>query len=188
MHDLCSTCDMNYDIIGKLDSFVPDLNLMLDEIGESKNMSVEKLTAERVDDDLVAVVGYAFQTKSKTCLGFSQILRRVWRREQIRGFISMDLDFPFTDNQTLYVSKAEFLNTLKDASDISKHDKSLKTIKAEAMSYAYSTVSKRVLDDLEVLLKEDCLQFGYETRPKHIFQADQRIWNFNYFNVSETYI
>ncbi|XP_036367628.1 carbohydrate sulfotransferase 10-like isoform X4 [Octopus sinensis] len=183
MHDLCGTCNIKYDIIGKLDTFVPDLNLMFEEIGEGHRMSAKNMVTERVGDDLTVVVDHAFHNKNNTCVDFSQILRRTWRRAQIRGFVSMDLDFPFTNNQTLFVTKQEFLDTIKDASLVSKNDKSLKVIKNEAMSYAYSTVPMDVLDQLEVLLKDDCLQFGYDTRPKHVFEANQRTWNFNYFNV-----
>ncbi|CAI9714859.1 carbohydrate sulfotransferase 12-like [Octopus vulgaris] len=72
MHDLCGTCNITYDIIGKLDTFVPDLNLMFEEIGEGHRMSAKNMVTGRVGDDLTVVVEHAFHNKNNTCVDFSQ--------------------------------------------------------------------------------------------------------------------
>ena len=115
---------------------------------------------------------------------FFQRLRRLWRRAQIRGFLSLDLKFPLTDAEAMTITKQEFLDLITDEHFKSREDPMLQSNKLDAMIQLYSNVPMHLLNQLQKLFETDCILFGYDPKPDIVFRRDiLRSSPFKYFDL-----
>ena len=101
---------------------------------------------------------------------YFQILQRIWRRLQIRGLLSRNIDFPLKENHSEWMSRETFHQILNIALLKSWRDQSTKENRKEAMLEAFNTLPRKDLEELSKLLHIDCEMFGYNTRPDFIFK------------------
>lgn len=184
MHTLCNVCGLNYDVIGKLETFTNDVFFAMESINQTEHLPKGDFRLARMEDDLRTVVNYAFQAKKDICMPFGERLRRLWRRAQIRGFLSLDLKFPLTNAEAMTITNQEFRDLIIDAHFKSREDPTLLANKLEAMIQLYSKVPMHLLNKLQKLFETDCILFGYDPKPDIVFKRDLlRSSPFNYFDL-----
>ena len=180
MNTLCDPCRYTFDYFGKLETFASDAKFITEKIKEkNNNMSVnyvdfEKETAfVRVKERTKWLFKKLGATKDLKYPSYNFFLR-VWRDLQIAGHLSKDIDMPISiDEQVLKPSKEEFINITMDALSRPMNQTLVKKQRSEALLQAYRSLPKEDLERLSKYVKKDCILFGYDERPRHIF--DQSI-------------
>ena len=174
--DKCEPCAVEFDYIGKMESFPEDSMYILKKM--ELNSTVEKFSDSAVykdmsaEDALIDTTTSPFMWKRdimKT-ISWETALRRTWLKLQMRGLVDLDQTFES------YVSK-DVIGTIKDkefqaiANEARKKSDpvKLKRQKSEGMREAYLTVH---LDDVKLLrslYKTDLEIFKYEESPPELF-------------------
>ena len=192
MNTICDPCRFNFDYFGKLETFASDAEFIIEKLKEkNKNISVnfanfDKETAlDRVNAQTNFLFAKLKETKGLKYPSYNFYLR-VWRDLQIAGHLSKDVDMPILKSeQNLTLSKDEFLNLVKYALSRPMNQTLIKKQRGEALLQAYRSVPKEDLERLSKYVKKDCILFGYDERPRHIFDQSTlpNQETFNYFDA-----
>ena len=192
MNTICDPCRFNFDYFGKLETFASDAEFIIEKLKEkNKNISVNfaDFDKETALDRVNGVIDYLFE-KLKETKGLKyptyNFYLRVWRDLQIAGHLSKELDMPILKSeQNLTLSKHEFLNLIKYALSRPMNQTLVKKQRNEALLQAYRSVPKEDLERLSKFVKKDCILFGYDERPRHIFDQPTKPHQdtFNYFDA-----
>ena len=173
-YDQCKPCSLNYTVIGKMDSFLPDVAYTLEQLGnpvskETLKIWAKQATADAIDDSTYSPFGW--KRGIRKCMTWEQALKRIWRKLQIRGIILFSDTFPWSGNDTSSVTLKHFQNTVKVLH--SKSDKNLlKQQKLDVLAEAYSTVSEEDIRSILELFMPDFTLFQYNPKPDFIFDDD----------------
>ena len=73
MHTLCNVCGLDYDVVGKLETFSNDVYFAMDAINQTTRLPQGDFRLVRMEDELRTVVNYAFQAKNNSCMSFGQV-------------------------------------------------------------------------------------------------------------------
>ena len=192
MNTICDPCRFNFDYFGKLETFASDAEFIIEKLKEkNKNISInfadfDKETAmDRVNAQTNFLFAKLKETKGLKYPSYNFYLR-VWRDLQIAGHLSKELDMPILKSeQNLTLSKDEFLNLVKYALSRPMNQTLVKKQRGEALLQAYRSVPKEDLERLSKFVKKDCILFGYDERPRHIFDQSSlpNQETFNYFDA-----
>ena len=174
--DKCELCAVDFDFIGKMESFPEDSMHIMKKMG--LNSTVEEFSDAAVykemsaEDAVTDTIVYPFMWKKRimNIITWETALRRTWLKLQLRGLVDLDQAFD------KYVPKDE-IDTIKDkefqaiANEARKKSDplKLKRQKSEGMRDAYSTLH---LDDLKLLrslYKSDLELLDYVASPPELF-------------------
>ncbi|XP_041357743.1 carbohydrate sulfotransferase 10-like [Gigantopelta aegis] len=187
MHHQCNICSVDYQMIGKMETFRYDTVFFLNSIKAiDAGIAMDNWTEEHDANYIKQKCIFAFKVKNSTkqCLSFYELLKRQWRAFQIVGLISKDFHFPFTDGSVNNITLEEYTSVI-----ISVHNRSGSSAKAnqnEAFKQAYTSLSRGALENLRDVLFLDFQLFGYNPEPDELFsqpvqhQPHKQI--FNYFD------
>ena len=192
MNKHCDPCRFNFDYFGKLETFASDAEFIIEKLKEKNNnisvnfVDFDKDTAlDRVNGATDFLFAKLKETEGLKYPSYNFYLR-VWRDLQIAGHLSKDLDMPISKSeQNLTISKHEFLNLVKYALSRPMNQTLVKKQRSEALLQAYRSVPKEDLERLSKFVKKDCILFGYDERPRHIFDRSTlpNQETFNYFDA-----
>ena len=106
-----------------------------------------------------------------TCVSKGEIIRRIWRKLQLRDFISARINFSpkMLKESVEFLEADDFLKVLVKAVEASNDGVELSRQKKEAMISAYRTVDLDTLNKIVHLYAADIRAFGFNERPKSIF-------------------
>ncbi|XP_036367125.1 carbohydrate sulfotransferase 11-like [Octopus sinensis] len=175
-YDHCRPCQIQYDIIGKLESFKNDTIYILEKLGVDSLIHFSDFARESEIDALTDAADnvYAMRLAVTKCMTFTEALRRVWKKMQIRGLLSREIPFPYSDDSRAYIPYSTFSKTLLDAHARSgPRDKRIENRKL-ALIEAYRQIDYRQLLRLKRILEPDCKIFGYDPEPSIIFQQTRQ--------------
>ena len=87
--------------------------------------------------------------------------------------------------EILKLSREEFMKLIIDALSRPMNKTLVKMQRGEALLQAYRSVPKEDLERLSKFVKKDCILFGYDERPREIFDLSTlpRQDTFNYFDA-----
>ncbi|CAL1529964.1 unnamed protein product, partial [Lymnaea stagnalis] len=167
-YDQCKPCQLNYSVIGKMETFQPDVAYTLHQLGY--NVSKEKLgqwardaTHDAILDSTVSPFGWKFTIKK--CMSWHESLKRMWRKIQIRGIISMEENFPWSpDYSEKFVSVRMFTERVKKLNAAADKLK-LKKQKISVLTEAFSNIKVEKLLKLVEIFKPDFQLFQYDMHP-----------------------
>ncbi|KAL5012788.1 hypothetical protein ScPMuIL_011339 [Solemya velum] len=171
-HGACRPCQIQYDIIGRTETSMDDLELIWNTLENSGTVKVQlPKIANRSDienlDDKAGMI-YKNRDRLSRCLSFYDVMKRAWRAFQMRGMIDCSITMPIKESDVNTTSLDRFKQILRQAYQQSNGE--LKSqCKRQAIADAYSTV---LLEDLRILkqkLEADCELFGYDAEPNYIF-------------------
>lgn len=182
----CRPCEIEYDYIGKMETFKEDTFQLIKELNIENVVKFNNFQNETETDAIIDTVDYVYSMKRaiERCMTLPRALFRSFRKLQIRGILSKDINFPYDVNQQQEISPDEFKQFLLNAHAKSGDPKKRKKNREEAFLEAYSTISSVLLDRLKRTLLIDTVLFGYEELPKKILDLDNRTPhndNFRYF-------
>ncbi|KAJ8315792.1 hypothetical protein KUTeg_007942, partial [Tegillarca granosa] len=165
MYDHCRPCRIHYDYIGKMENFKKDSLYILDILGfrhlknslsHFDNQSLHDTISDQVDNLFGYSGGY------KNCISFHDAFRRLWVKFQIRGILSPNIKFSFTEMQTKSLSRKKLKSILTEIIFKQNDRETLRLTKEKAMLDSYNTVDYTDLELLSIILQPDCEIFGYD--------------------------
>ncbi|KAH9504253.1 hypothetical protein Btru_064460 [Bulinus truncatus] len=90
---LCSPCLVNYTIIGKMETFLRDTRLLLHRLGVDEGhvelgRMQDDVRRDAVEDSVHDPMSESWLNRTLKCVSKADVVRSIWRKLQIRGFIS----------------------------------------------------------------------------------------------------
>lgn len=171
-HQLCLPCYIQYDFIGKIESFEKDAWFVLGKLNLTQYIPVlQNFKNQAVFDALydVSHTFVEFRKEASKCLSFEESLKRTWRKLQFRGIIADEINLPFSYKEAENITEEKLLSTFIKANKQSqKFD--LRSQKQKHLMYAYSTISLQTLEKLVEVFMIDFKIFDYNIYPAFIFQ------------------
>lgn len=181
MYQSCRPCEINYEFLGKMETFWRDTNFLLHERGLN---NFTGLTNQRSDmDSINDMVDSVFfeREESERCLPFGKVLQAIWKKAVIRGLLSTDKVMPTRFLNHSAISRAAFHTALVQAYQASQADLSRHLNRKYAMMEAYKTVSREDLTMYQKLFRPDFEIFGYEINHSDIFDRHSLNTSFSFF-------
>ncbi|OWF47828.1 carbohydrate sulfotransferase 10-like [Mizuhopecten yessoensis] len=184
MYDACRPCSLEYDVIGKIETFKEDLK---DFLTSQKLQHVVDISNMDQGNDNVAVtvtVNRAFEAvrERPKCILLPHALVRAWKVLQIRGVLSQLSEFPYDlIKKNPKITQARFLDiVVKEMKQkpLSQSEKLLS--RQQAMIHAYSSVSSADLEKFTSVYHPDFSIFGYK---KDIGEKDKRFLTWEPFKL-----
>ncbi|XP_069103791.1 carbohydrate sulfotransferase 14-like [Argopecten irradians] len=165
MFDACRPCRLQYDVIGKIESFKEDLEKLLKSHNLHKVVDISKMNQGNENEAISLTVDRAYEVvlRRPTCISLPQALERAWKVLQIRGVLSQRADFPYDKiKKNPNITKSTFLRVI--ANDMKRFpmtesDKELS--KEQVIVNAYKSVSSKDLEKFNSIFHPDFTLFGY---------------------------
>ncbi|XP_060606440.1 uncharacterized protein LOC132758760 [Ruditapes philippinarum] len=189
-HKSCNPCVFKFDFIAHLETIQNDFDFIFSKQHEEEYVGMyQKNTVISLKNwTTLGPIKHLFRTipllKGST-ISLYNVYLRAWCYYQITGHVLNAMNFPYYESDLIEIRKEDFIRELNKAMKISAiHKDRLKLQRAEAMIQAYSTISDEYMERLSNVVLGDCLLFGYENKPAHLFDTTnclQKKSDFNYF-------
>ncbi|KAI8775372.1 carbohydrate sulfotransferase 10 isoform X1 [Biomphalaria glabrata] len=170
---LCSPCYVNYTIVGKMETFARDTGLLLRhlDINESDlhlDRMSDDVTKDAVEDSVLDAMSPTWMNKSLGCISKDDVIARIWRKLQIRGFISWRIDRQMAPENVRDINGALLTDLLKMAVLASTNRTELSIQKSQALLEAYSTLAENQFDSIRRVYDMDFKLFNYNSQPEEL--------------------
>lgn len=182
----CRPCEIDYEYIGKLETFEEDTFYLLKKFGLESIIKFDDFQKESEMDAIVDAADYVFSMRSAVsrCMNMRQALLRAYRKLQIRGIISKEIPFPFPLNSHSPITIDQFKQALLSAHTRSGSPATRKGNRKEAFIEAYASLPPDLLAKLKTALSIDAHLFHYETFPEVLQNLPQTPQSkFKYFKL-----
>ena len=178
VHKICSPCHVQFDVVGKMESFAADSDYIHENYGIDKFEEI-KTISEALYEEVKMLTEYNF--KLGACTSNKRAKRlliavRLWKAFQLNGYINRNANFPSEkfDEESLEKNSAEmflelFNSTIKHIS-YEKFDK--KQQKRDMMKEAYRSITMENIANIQHIYKYDFELFEYEIKPSKIFGGE----------------
>lgn len=182
----CRPCEIDYDYIGKLETFEEDTLFLLKDLKLDDKVKFDNFEKETERDAIVDAADYVFSMKKPItkCMTMNEALYRAYRKLQIRGIISKDVPFPFEGETSREIKINEYKAALLKAHARSGPKSSRKSNRQEAFMEAYSTLPQDLLMQLKDDLSIDANLFDYDVLPEALQNRDTYAPNFRFFSIN----
>lgn len=182
----CDPCRIKYDYIGKLETSRLDTFYILEKLGLTDFIDALKNGTEtRAIEDAMydTALGFVYSIKDiKRCMSLEEAGQRLWRRMQIRGYISFKVPNMLSGVDLEKISIAKLVAIMRTANKESRLKYDLKREKKETLKRAYNRVSVKSIEKLVKVYIDDFQYFGYDNQPKTLLdktvQYKQDIFDF----------
>ncbi|XP_060080388.1 carbohydrate sulfotransferase 13-like [Ylistrum balloti] len=184
----CRPCEIEYDYIGKMETFKEDTFHILKKLNLEKYVKFNDFQNETETDAIIDTVDYVYSMRRpiQKCMTLPQALFRAWRKLQIRGIISKYIKFPYPLDYADNIHPNEFKRLLLDAHAMSGDPAERKKNRHEALLEAYSNLTPVTMDRLKEALYVDAVLFGYDTFPdklRNLGKKKSKNDGFTYFKL-----
>lgn len=173
MYDMCRPCEVQFDIIGKMETFNDDATHIFKKKGFPSSIQLDD---KRTDlDSITDIVDSTFAEKDgiEKCLPFAKGLEFVWKKAVIRGILSKDEIMPKRFIHQSNFTRQDFKKAMVDAYHRSSEKPDRMNNRKEALVEAIRSVPKDVLQKYRKLFRPDFEIFGYDMEEPQIFQISQ---------------
>lgn len=174
--DKCEPCAVEFDYIGKMESFSEDAMFILKKMG--LNSTVKTFSSPAVFKDMstedalmdTTTSPFAWKRSVLKTISWETALRRTWLKLQMRGIVDVDQKFEnyIPKDKIGTMKDSEFQSIAHSARKRSDPEK-LKRQKAEAMREAFLTLHINDIKLLRSLYKTDFELFNYDDSPSALF-------------------
>ncbi|XP_052068690.1 carbohydrate sulfotransferase 9-like [Mytilus californianus] len=171
-HQLCLPCYIQYDFIGKIESFEKDVLFILEKLNLTQYLPVLRNFKNQSVFDALYDVSHTFiefRKEASKCLSYEESLKRTWRKLQLRGIIADEINLPFPYKESENITEEKLLLTFINANKQSQTF-DLRSQKRKYLIDAFSTLSLQTLDKLADVFMIDFKIFDYNIYPSFIFQ------------------
>ena len=169
IHKLCGVCYIDYDVIGKIETFEDDSHLILHKFGFTYLNPNKTSKLVRAVEELTMLVKYNFDLagpRTIGCFNTEDVATLLWKAFQYNGYIhdSISLPMNLTKSEQFkthpkQVFMKHVIDTLKHQVD---HNMDLKFQKINLMKEAYGRIPKKILDGIKEVYRYDFEMFGYD--------------------------
>ena len=181
----CRPCDIDYDFIGKLETFEDDTFYLLNKLDLKSHIEFDNFENESELDAINETVAWAYSMSKRldTCITKRDALFRAYRKLQIRGVLSTKIAFPLQEGTD--ITREECLALFRDVHMRSGSPDERRANRKEALIEAYRTIQPDLFQRLQEVLSIDATLFGYETFPSSLRNVtDQSSSDFLYFKLT----
>ncbi|XP_014786520.1 carbohydrate sulfotransferase 11 isoform X2 [Octopus bimaculoides] len=188
MYTHCKPCLIKYDFIGKLESFQNDAEKMMAFIGLSDHKYlIQKAKNASVLDELTDAAHILFSSDSNLknpCYDPYNAAQKTWRKLQMKGLISIHINFPYSPQNWLNITKQEFLTSLMQKHQHSVNtDTNLSENRKMVLREAYQDIPDETKLKLKEIFEPDCLLFKYNPFPSFVFDKAPLKSSFRFFST-----
>lgn len=177
MHEICDPCKHEFHYIGKLETFKDDVEYIFDTWRnqfQNFNVTFDDFEKESAIHQAERHTTHLFQHKSLATneiqYPFIKLMLRTWRDLQIRGFMSKEAKFPYGMTSNIeHVTKQEFFEEILKGIEATVNTTAAKLQREEALIQAYRGVPMSDMERLGMYVLEDCKLFGFDDRPRKLF-------------------
>ncbi|XP_060591316.1 carbohydrate sulfotransferase 9-like [Ruditapes philippinarum] len=167
LHKVCSPCHVQYDVIGKQESFGLDADYILTKFNlQSLKENTTKL--DMVHEEVTTLTKYNFDLENairQGCFEKIDVAKRLWLAFQYNGYIDRRSAFPKNDllktaflNSTTEIFTNLVLKTIENQNILRVN---IKKQKRTMMLDAYRKIPKDLLNDIIAIYEYDFELFGY---------------------------
>ncbi|XP_060591315.1 carbohydrate sulfotransferase 9-like [Ruditapes philippinarum] len=167
LHKVCSPCHVQYDVIGKQESFGLDADYILTKFNlQSLKENTTKL--DMVHEEVTTLTKYNFDLENairQGCFKKIDVAKRLWLAFQYNGYIDRRTAFPRNDllktaflNSTTEIFTDFVLSTIENQKKLGIN---IKKQKRTMMLDAYRKIPKDLLNDIISVYEYDFKLFGY---------------------------
>ena len=171
----CHPCEVQYDFVGKMESFSRDSMLLFEKLHLNKTIEALRKEGKQLADEdaLMDTVTSPFKWRKSitACIPWHEALGRVWKKLQIRGVIGRQ-DMPLSEQEADSISQEAFVRLIKHIQSQSTPAQRREQRK-QALVEIYSTVDPAYLKDLKVLYRKDFEFFEYDKDNPNIFPSSR---------------
>lgn len=182
MHRRCNPCKMNFNVVGKMETFPSDSKLIMDNV-KLKLRSKRSVENDHAADEIKMLTRYNFdiQTrltdlgKREDCYNQVEIAYRLWKTFQFNGYLGDEEEFPeeeFTNIENRDLIKETLLKKLLEIRK-QKSKEVLKQWKVQRQKYlekAYENIPVYILEAVRDEYAMDFELFQYNKEPSYVFQ------------------
>ncbi|KAK3584673.1 hypothetical protein CHS0354_001257 [Potamilus streckersoni] len=182
----CRPCEIDYDYIGKLETFEEDTLFLMHKFNISDKVQFKDFKSETERDAIVDAADYVFAMRAPIvkCMSFSEALFRCFRKLQIRGILSKNVQYPFPLNVERNININEFKEAMLDLHAISGPSEERLKNRQEAFIEAYSSLPLDLMENIRQAVFIDASLFGYEQFPSIIRNSEKvKETSFKYFSL-----
>lgn len=171
IYRLCSPCQNNYTVIGKMETFARDASFVATNLLgiPGQQIGLDAMEEEKLSDAISDAIGGAFDKmwlkSTLACITREQAARRVWRKLQIRGVVSWRESLTLTAEQKETIDMVMLDDRLRKAQIASvKYKDELKMQKKVAIVEAMRSLSLTQVEQIIQVYQADFRLFGYSTK------------------------
>ena len=181
----CRPCELDYEYIGKLETFEEDTHYLLKKLQLDKQIKFKDFQKETERDAILDAADYVFsmQQAITRCMTIREALYRAYRKLQIRGILSKEIPFPFSLHSREDISIQQYKQALLQVHAYSGSPASRKSNRMEAFKEAYATLPQELLLKLADELSVDSQLFGYERIPSALKDIKSYSPSFRFFQL-----
>ncbi|XP_064613252.1 carbohydrate sulfotransferase 11-like [Liolophura sinensis] len=180
---ICQPCQMNYDFIGKIETFTEDRDTVLAEVMDltdtvqylhSNQVGSENSLNQAINTSWFAVVNF------KKCVSKVDIMAKLWQSFQIQGYLPVSLPLPLeilTHSGTITDTKEAFRKYVLET--YAEHGLSREEASKQrrlAMAKAYQSIDPQVKRDIVKTFKQDFELFSYDQHPVDLYEYNFKEW------------
>lgn len=174
----CDPCTIDFDVLGKVESFTKDSELVLASVGLSGRIPEDKyLNQEKTE--IISLVEYNiniierlinYNGQKRQCFDLVEICRRVWIVFQYNGYLGSALPYPaekFLNLKSENEFKEKMIQTVikvRQATDINTLKK-WKNQRNQSMRNAYNSLPRELIENFKEMYSDDFEIFQYEKHP-----------------------
>ncbi|GFN95960.1 carbohydrate sulfotransferase [Plakobranchus ocellatus] len=181
IYKMCSPCYVNYTVVGHMETFARDVKLLLPKINVTEDqVSLEKMddnvAYDAIEDSVHDAMSPAWLQHSLQCITKLDVVKRIWRKLQIRGFVSWRLKpshFNIDRNTAENTDGPALISILVEANLKSTNKTELKLQKKQALKEAFSLLQPEQFNDIWEIFGPDFQLFGFEKVPKEFDTASK---------------
>lgn len=179
----CDLCSVNYDILGKEESFLQDMaHVYRLSRPDTPIPHVSDIQARYDKDEIESFVRSAFTRKDEIdCLSDHSILIRLWRQLQIWGFISIGNNYPYSAKKSKTIEYPVMLNTVLTAYGESRNITS--SNKIDAFTLAFHQLTFNDVNEVRQFYRKDFTFMSENDHPARVFFKQGPKPEFEYFDV-----
>ncbi|CAL1540575.1 unnamed protein product [Lymnaea stagnalis] len=170
IYRLCTPCKVNYTVIGKMETFSRDTRHLLSvlRINESQlglERMADDVTRDAVVDSVKDAMSRPWLDETLRCITRADVVRRIWRKLQIRGFVSWRFNYGIDPQTVTAMDGASLVEVLKQAVRASTNRTELGIQKRQAMVEAFSRVTPSQIAAIKRTFFLDFQMFDYDSSP-----------------------
>ena len=188
--DKCRPCDVEFDYIGKMESFSEDSMYIFKKMNMTstvKTFSSSKVFKDMSADDALedtTTSPFSWKKEIMRTISWETALKRTWLKLYIRGIVDMDQKFEdYVPKEDIDKLSADEFKAIAQAAKAVSDPVKLKAQKTEAMREAFLTLHINEVNKLRELYKHDLNLFEYEESPTVLFDRPDEPQNATkYFN------
>lgn len=169
--EICSPCQVKFDLIGKIETFGNDFEFILDTLYLHDYVTAIYDSEITKADDAIYDAAQAFvsmKSEIQYCMNFTVAIEKVWRKMQLRGFISESERRP----EDLAPLHQILVQALTQGYKNSSNNANIKEQKRKLMIDAYKQIPINTLEKISNIYNADFKHFGYDPKPYILFNRE----------------